>query len=39
VELRVETDGKTEIKKVDVVGTSTQFIVDTSADLAASAST
>ena len=29
VELRVETDGKTEIKKVDVVGTSTQFIVDT----------
>jgi hypothetical protein len=29
VELRVETDGKTEVQKVDVVGTSTQFIVDT----------
>ena len=29
VELRVETDGKTEIQKVDVVGTETQFIVDT----------
>jgi tetratricopeptide (TPR) repeat protein len=29
VELRVETDGKTEIRKVDVVGTQTQFVVDT----------
>ncbi len=29
VELRVETDGKTEVKKVDVVGTNTQFMVDT----------
>ena len=29
VELRVDTDGKTEVQKVDVVGTSTQFIVDT----------
>jgi predicted negative regulator of RcsB-dependent stress response len=29
VELRVETDGKTEIQKIEVVGTSTQFIVDT----------
>ena len=29
VELRVETDGKTEIQKVDVVGTQTQFVVDT----------
>jgi predicted negative regulator of RcsB-dependent stress response len=29
VELRIETDGKTEIKKIEVVGTSTQFIVDT----------
>jgi len=29
VELRVETDGKTEIQKVDVVGTTTQFVVDT----------
>ena len=29
VELRVDTDGKTEIQKVDVVGTSTQFVVDT----------
>jgi tetratricopeptide (TPR) repeat protein len=29
VELRVETDGKTEIQKVDVVGTNTQFVVDT----------
>ena len=29
VELRVETDGKTEIQKVDVVGTETQFVVDT----------
>jgi tetratricopeptide (TPR) repeat protein len=29
VELRVETDGKTETKKVDVVGSDSQFIVDT----------
>ena len=29
VELRVETDGKTEIQKVDVVGTDTQYIADT----------
>ncbi len=29
VELRVETEGKTEIKKVDVVGTDSQYIVDT----------
>ena len=29
VELRVETEGKTEIKKVDVVGTESQYIVDT----------
>jgi len=29
VDLRVETDGKTEDKKVEVVGTSTQFVVDT----------
>jgi len=29
IELRVETDGKTEIKRVDVVGTNTQFVVDT----------
>jgi tetratricopeptide (TPR) repeat protein len=29
VDLRVETDGKTENKKVEVVGTSTQFVVDT----------
>jgi hypothetical protein len=29
VELRVETDGKTEVQKVDVVGTNTQFVVDT----------
>jgi len=29
VELRVETDGKTETKKIDVVGTTTQFVVDT----------
>jgi tetratricopeptide (TPR) repeat protein len=29
VELRVETDGKTEIKKIDVVGTDTQYVVDT----------
>jgi tetratricopeptide (TPR) repeat protein len=29
VELRVETDGKTETRKIDVVGTDTQFVVDT----------
>jgi tetratricopeptide (TPR) repeat protein len=29
VELRVETEGKTEIKKVDVVGTDSQYVVDT----------
>jgi hypothetical protein len=29
VELRIETDGKTEIKKIEVVGTNTQFVVDT----------
>ena len=29
VELRVETDGKTETKKIDVVGNSTQYVVDT----------
>jgi predicted negative regulator of RcsB-dependent stress response len=29
VELRVETDGKTEIKKVDVVGSDSQFVIDT----------
>jgi aminopeptidase N len=29
VELRVETDGKTETKKIEIVGTSTQFVVDT----------
>jgi len=29
VELRVETDGKTETKSVDVVGTDTQYVVDT----------
>jgi tetratricopeptide (TPR) repeat protein len=29
VELRIETDGKTEVKKIEVVGTSTQFVVDT----------
>jgi aminopeptidase N len=29
VELRVETEGKTEMKRVDVVGTSSQFVVDT----------
>jgi len=29
VELRIETDGKTEVQKVDVVGTNTQFVVDT----------
>jgi predicted negative regulator of RcsB-dependent stress response len=29
VELRVETDGKTETRKIDVVGTDTQYVVDT----------
>ena len=29
VELRVETDGKTEVQKVDVVGTQSQYVVDT----------
>jgi tetratricopeptide (TPR) repeat protein len=29
VELRVETDGKTEVKRVEIVGTETQFVVDT----------
>ena len=29
VELRVETDGKTEVQKVDVVGTDSQYVVDT----------
>ncbi len=29
VDLRVETDGKTEDQKVEVVGTSTQFVFDT----------
>ena len=29
VELQVETDGKTEDKKVNVVGTDTQYVVDT----------
>ena len=29
VDLRVETDGKTENQKVEVVGTDTQFVVDT----------
>ena len=29
VELRVETDGRTEIKKVDVVGSDSQFVIDT----------
>ena len=29
VELRVDTDGKTETQKIDVVGTDTQFVVDT----------
>jgi len=29
VDLRIETDGKTENKKVDVVGTDTQYVVDT----------
>jgi hypothetical protein len=29
VDLRIETDGKTENKKVEVVGTDTQYVVDT----------
>jgi aminopeptidase N len=29
VELRIETDGKTEIRRVDVVGSDSQFVVDT----------
>ena len=29
VDLRVETDGKTENQKIEVVGTNTQFVVDT----------
>ncbi len=29
VELRVETDGKTEMKKIDVVGSDSQFVIDT----------
>jgi hypothetical protein len=29
VDLRIETDGKTENKKIEVVGTDTQFVVDT----------
>src|ERR1700678_4013426 len=29
VELRVETEGKTEVKRVDVVGTESQYVVDT----------
>jgi len=29
VEVRVETEGKTENKKVDVVGTESQFVIDT----------
>jgi len=29
VELRVETDGKTETKRVEIVGTNTQFMVET----------
>jgi aminopeptidase N len=29
VELRVDTDGKTEMKKVEVVGSDSQFVVDT----------
>ena len=29
VDLRIETDGKTEDKKIDVVGTDTQYVVDT----------
>jgi tetratricopeptide (TPR) repeat protein len=29
VELRVDTDGKTETKKIEIVGTDTQFVVET----------
>ena len=29
VELRIETEGKTESQKIDVVGTDTQYVVDT----------
>jgi aminopeptidase N len=29
VELRVETDGKTETKRIEIVGTDTQFVMDT----------
>ncbi|MGH9586188.1 MAG: M1 family aminopeptidase, partial [Acidobacteriaceae bacterium] len=29
VELRIETDGKTENRRIDVVGTDSQFVVDT----------
>jgi tetratricopeptide (TPR) repeat protein len=29
VELRIETDGKTETQKIEIVGTDTQFVVDT----------
>ncbi|MGD0347367.1 MAG: M1 family aminopeptidase [Terracidiphilus sp.] len=29
IELRVETDGKTESQKIEVVGTDTQYVVDT----------
>jgi aminopeptidase N len=29
VELRIDTDGKTETKTIDVVGTDTQFVLDT----------
>ncbi len=29
VEVRVETDGKTETQKIDVVGTDSQFVIDT----------
>jgi len=29
VELRVDTDGKTEIKRVEVVGSDSQFVIDT----------
>jgi aminopeptidase N len=29
VELKIETDGKTEIKRIDVVGTDSQYVIDT----------
>jgi len=29
VELRIDTDGKTETQKIEIVGTDTQFVVDT----------